>query len=182
MEKRVVKEILSWVVVVVVALVLAYFINHVVLLTVKVPTGSMENTIQVGDKVMTYRQAYLFDDPARGDVIVFPFPDDESKDYIKRIIGLPGETVEGKDGLVYINGKPMEEPYVKEKIENDFGPYKVPKDSYFMMGDNRNGSEDSRFWINKFVSKNKIKGKAFLSYLPLKWFKKYNYPELKEKQ
>lgn len=175
MYKRVFKEILSWVLVFVVALGLAYFINKVVIFKVVVPSGSMKDTILINDRVITYRLAYLFDKPERGDIIVFPFPDDEKVDFIKRIIGLPGDTVEGKDGLVYINGKPLDEPYVKEKLNNDFGPIDVPIGKYFMMGDNRNCSKDSRYWENKFVDMKKIKGKAIVKYPNITFFKSIDY-------
>ena len=124
---------------------------------------------------MTYRQAYLFSDPKRGDIIVFPFPDDEKVDFIKRIIGLPGETIEGKNGYVYINGKKLVEKYVTSLLDEDFGPYTVPKDSYFMMGDNRSISDDARYWDNKFVKRSKIMGKALFKYPDLTWFKKISY-------
>ncbi|MBH1940668.1 signal peptidase I [Mobilitalea sibirica] len=169
MSKRVIKEIVSWVIVFAVALGLALFINKVIIFRVNIPSGSMENTIMTGDKVFTFRLAYLFSEPKRGDIIVFPFPDNEEDDYIKRIIGLPGEVIEGKDGIVFINGEPLKESYVKEMLDNDFGPYTVPEDSYFMMGDNRNISEDSRYWDDKFVKRSKIKGKAILKYPDLKW-------------
>jgi signal peptidase I len=169
MGKRIIKEIISWVLVLAVAFLLALFINKFIILNEEIPSGSMENTIMTGDRVFTYRQAYLFSDPKRGDIIVFPFPDDESVDYIKRIIGLPGETVEGKDGLVYIDGEALDESYVKETINEDFGPFTVPEDSYFMMGDNRNDSADSRYWNDPFVKKDKIKSKAIFKYPKFKW-------------
>jgi len=170
MGKRVGKEILSWVMVFALAFGLAIFINKVIIFKVKIPSASMENTIMVGDKVITYRLSYLLSEPKRGDIIVFPFPDNEEEDYIKRIIGLPGETVEGKDdGLVYVDDKPLEEElYVMAEVEA-FGPFKVPEDSYFMMGDNRSISEDSRYWDNKYVHKDKIKGKAILKYPNFSW-------------
>lgn len=178
MNNKIVKEIISWVLVFVIAFALATFINKVIILKVEVPTGSMEKTIMIGDKVITLRQAYLFSKPKRGDIIVFPYPDNEKIDYIKRIIGLPGETVEGKaDGLVYIDGKPLkDESYVEAKVE-PFGPYVVPADSYFMMGDNRGVSEDSRYWENKFVKRSKIMGKAIFKYrkFDITWLKKYKY-------
>jgi signal peptidase I len=175
MNNKIVKEIISWIVVIAVAFGLVTFINKVVILRVEVPSGSMENTIMTGDKVITLRLAYAFHNPKRGDVIVFPFPDNEEVDYIKRIIGLPGETVEGKEGYVYINGKKLIEDYVTSMIDDDFGPYVVPEDSYFMMGDNRDISEDSRYWNNKFVKRSKIIGKAELKYPDLSWFKKNKY-------
>ena len=169
MSKKILKEIFSWIMVFVIAFGVATFINKFIVFKVIVPTGSMENTIMIGDKVVTFHLSYLFKDPQRGDIIVFPFPDNEEEDYIKRIIGLPGDTVEGKDGLVYINGRPLEESYVRETLDSDFGPYVVPEDSYFMMGDNRNNSADSRFWNNKFVAKDKIKGKAIFKYPNFTW-------------
>lgn len=168
-KKKLLHEIISWILVLAIAFGLSQFITRVIILQVKVPSGSMENTIMIGDRVVASRLSYVFGDPKRGDIIVFPFPDDESVDFIKRIIGLPGDTIEGRDGLVYINGEPLEEPYVMDKLDNDFGPYVVPEDSYFMMGDNRNNSEDSRYWENKFVKRNKIKGKALFKFPGFHW-------------
>ncbi len=171
MKSKVMKEIISWIMVFVIAFGIATFINKVIIFRVEVPTGSMENTIMVGDRVITLRLSYLFKNPKRGDIIVFPYPDDEKVDYIKRIIGLPGETIEGKDGYVYINGDKLLEDYVTSLLDNDFGPYIVPENSYFMMGDNRAVSEDSRYWENKFVKRSKIIGRALLKYPHLTWFK-----------
>ena len=175
MSKRVLKEVISWILVFVIAIVAATLIKEFIIYNVEVPTGSMENTIKIGDRVVTSRLSYLSKDPQRGDIIVFPYPDDEELDYIKRIIGLPGETIEGKDGLVYIDGEPLEESYVKEALDSDFGPYEVPEDSYFMMGDNRNNSQDSRYWENKFLARDKIEGKAILKYPKFHWFGSVDY-------
>jgi signal peptidase I len=175
MSKKVIKEIISWILIFVIAIVAATLIKEYIIYNVEVPTGSMEHTIEIGDRIVTSRLSYLSSDPKRGDIVVFPFPDNEKLDYIKRIIGLPGETIEGKDGLVYIDGNPLEEPYATEEIDNDFGPYEVPKDSYFMMGDNRNNSEDSRYWENKYLARDKIEGKAILKYPKLHWFGSVDY-------
>ena len=177
MKNKIIKEVISWVLIFVIAFALATFINKVIILKVEVPSGSMEDTIMIGDRVITLRLAYLFSDPKRGDIVVFPYPDDESVDYIKRIIGLPGETIEGKEGLVYIDGKPLNEPYVRASLDQDFGPYTIPEDSYFMMGDNRNNSADSRYWIHTFLSKNKIKGKALYKHPGFTWFGTVKYEE-----
>lgn len=170
MTGKIVKELLSWIIVLVIAVVVSQFVTRVIILQVKVPSGSMERTIMVNDKVVALRLSYLLSDPKRGDIIVFPFPDNEEVDYIKRIIGLPGETIEGKDGLVYINGEALQESYVTEKLNEDFGPYEIPAGSYFMMGDNRNLSEDSRYWVNKYVKRDKIRGKALFKYPGFSWF------------
>ena len=175
MSKKVIKEVISWILVFVIAIIAATLIKEYIIYNVEVPTGSMEHTIEIGDRVVTSRLSYLSSDPRRGDIVVFPFPDDEEMDYIKRIIGLPGETIEGKDGLVYIDGNPLEEPYVTEALDSDFGPYEVPEDSYFMMGDNRNNSQDSRYWENKFLAREKIEGKAILKYPKLHWFGSVDY-------
>jgi signal peptidase I len=172
-KNKVVKEIISWLMYLAAAIILAVFIDKVIIMNVEVPSGSMEKTIMTGDKIIALRLSYLFDDPKRGDIVVFPFPDDEKVDYIKRIIGLPGETIEGsaEDGLVYIDGKPLDEPYVTEPITEPFGPYTIPEDSYFMMGDNRGISADARYWENKFVARDKIRGKALFRYPNFKWLK-----------
>lgn len=170
MNNKIVKEIISWITMIIIAVVIAMFISKYVIMNVEVPTGSMIDTINIDDKVSTFRLAYTFSDPKRGDIVVFPYPDDESIDYIKRIIGLPGETIEGKDGYVYIDGvKLIEDDYVMALLDEDFGPYEIPEDSYFMMGDNRLSSADARGWTNKFVSRDKIKGKAIFTYPRLSW-------------
>lgn len=163
------KEILSWVFVLVAAFALAYFITNYVIVKAVVPTGSMENTIMVDDKVVGNRIAYLFSNPKRGDIIIFKFPDDETENYVKRIIGLPGEKVEIIDGKIYINDseEPLEEPYLKETPSaEDFGPYEVPEGCYFVLGDNRNWSKDARYWVNTYVAKDKIIGKVWFRYSP----------------
>lgn len=156
------KEIISWILTIAVAFFIGYGINHWVLIKAEVPTGSMENTIMPGNNIWGFRLAYLFSAPERGDIVMFLFPDNESQIYVKRVIGLPGETVEIKNGSVYIDGHVIEEDYLKETMVGNYGPYVVPEDSYFMMGDNRNISKDSRFWVNTYVSKEKIIAKVFL--------------------
>lgn len=169
MTKKMVKEIFSWVMVVVIAFALAIVINKLIIYKVSPPTASMENTIMVGDKVVTFRLAYLFSSPKRGDIVVFQAPDIPEEDYIKRVIGLPGETVEVREGFVYIDGEPLTEDYLKEPMTGEYGPFVVPEGHYFMMGDNRNISLDARYWENKYVAKNKIRGKAIFKYPDFEW-------------
>lgn len=163
------KEIFSWAKVILFALVLSFVLNHYIIVSAEVPTDSMENTVMVGDRIIAVRLAYTFHEPERGDIIVFDFPDDESQKYLKRIIGLPGETIVIKDGKVYIDGSttPLEEDYLKEVPVGDYGPYTVPENSYFLMGDNRNGSFDSRFWENTYATRDEIIGKAAFRYYPV---------------
>lgn len=129
----------------------------------------MKNTIMIGDRIFGNRLAYQFQEPERGDIVIFKFPDNEKEIYIKRLIGLPGDEIIIRGGLVYLNGseEPLDEPYILGPPSGDFGPYVVPEDCYFMMGDNRNNSNDSRFWEQSFVTEDEILAKAFLRYYPL---------------
>lgn len=163
------KEIISWIQVIAAAVVIALVLNNFIIANSRVPTGSMENTIMSHSRVIGSRLSYLTGDPDRGDVVIFRFPDDESVYYVKRVIGLPGETVEVIDGKVYIDGSetPLDEPYLPEPMEGSYGPYEVPEGCYFMMGDNRNNSLDARFWDNTFVKKEKIVAKVLFCYYPL---------------
>lgn len=159
-------EIISWIKTIILAAAIALFINFVIIVNASVPTGSMENTIMAGDRVVALRLSYLFSEPERGDVAIFKYPDDPEQKilYVKRVIGLPGDRVEVKDGGVYINGELLEEDYIREITNGDYGPYEVPEGCYFMMGDNRNNSLDSRFWENKFVEEDAILGKVLFKY------------------
>lgn len=163
------KELFQWAAILVIAVALALFINTFLIVNAQIPSGSMENTIMTGDRVFGNRLAYTFKDPERFDIIIFKYPDDESQLFIKRIIGLPGETVEIRDGHIYINGSdtPLEDVETKEPMEGSFGPYTVPEGCYFVMGDNRNNSRDSRYWANTFVTEDEILGKAVFRYWPL---------------
>ena len=164
------KEILSWVMTFVLAFLLAFVLKNYVLVNASVPTGSMQNTIQPKDRLFGSRLAYLKEGPERGDIIFFYFPDDESQKYVKRVIGLPGEKVTILEGKVYINDSevPLDEPYLKEEWIRGAGPYEfiVPEDGYFCMGDNRNSSYDARYWVNTYVMRDKIMGKAICIYYP----------------
>jgi len=167
-----------------IAVILALFIRTFVVQAFKIPSGSMVPTLQVGDHILVSKFIYgvkipfirktiiSLTRPKRGDVIVFIFPKDRSKDFIKRVIGIGGDTVEIMDKKVYINGKLFNDPYgvyndrfiFPRRIEprDNFGPITVPKDATFVMGDNRDNSRDSRFW--GFVDLKDIKGKAFIIY------------------
>lgn len=166
--KKVIKEAISWVETVVVAMLIALFITKVLIVNAKVPSASMETTIMTNDRLIANRLSYINSDPERYDIVVFKFPDDESKLYIKRVIGLPGEKVEIKDGEVYINDstEPLDSSFLHEPMFSENAVYNVPEGCYFMLGDNRNNSADSRFWNNKYVAKDKILGKAVFRYYP----------------
>lgn len=166
------KEIFSWISSFAVALVIALVLKNYVIINADVPTGSMENAIMPGDRLIGNRMAYLKERPKRGDIVIFEYPDNEEELYVKRIIGLPGDTVDIRDGQVFLNDSetPMEEPYLKEEWTVATGPYhfEVPEKSYFVMGDNRNDSWDARYWDNTYVKREKILGKAVFVYWPFK--------------
>ncbi len=158
----------EWVRIIVFAIVIALLINHFLIANALIPSGSMETTIMTGDRIIGLRTSYWFSGPERGDIVIFKYPDDESKLFIKRVIGLPGDKVEIVEGKVYINDstEPLAEPYLTVEPKGSFGPYEVPEGSYFMLGDNRNVSKDSRYWDNTFVKEEKIIAKAFFRYYP----------------
>lgn len=160
------KEIFSWVQTIMFAVLLAFIVNSLLVVNAKVPTGSMENTVMTGDRILAWRGAYWFDEPERGDIIVFRYPDDPTGEtlYLKRIIGVGGDEVYIYDGEVYVNDEIIDEPYIKDTVMGDFGPYVVPEGSSFVMGDNRNSSEDSRYWKNKYVEDGEILGKVVFRY------------------
>lgn len=166
LKRKVVKEVFSYVVILAAAVIIAFCVNKFVIINAHVPTSSMDPTISINDKLIGNRLAYLFKNPERGDIIIFKFPDDESQIFIKRVIGLPGETIQIVEGELFIDGELMEEDYIKDSMRGNYGPYEVPDNSYFVLGDNRNVSEDSRFWKNTYVRKNKILAKAWFSYSP----------------
>ena len=164
------KEIKSFAFTLLITLAVVLLLKNFVIINATVPTGSMENTIMPGDNLFGFRLAYIAEEPERGDIIFFYFPDDESQKYVKRIIGLPGETVTIIDGKIYIDDSktPLEEPYLKEEWTRGTGPYvfEIPEDSYLCLGDNRNRSADAREWNNPYVAKEKIIGKALFTYFP----------------
>lgn len=168
LRHRFIKEILEWLLVVVVAGGIAFVVVHFIIANAYVPSSSMENTIMTDDRIIGLRMAYTFSEPERGDIIMFRYPDDEESTFIKRIIGLPGDHIEIIEGLVFVNGseEALVEPYVKGVPIGSWGPYDVPEDCYFCLGDNRNVSKDSRYWTNTYVKREQIVAKAVLRYFP----------------
>ena len=167
-EPGIIRERLGWIFYIIVILVLTYVIITYVGQRTSVSGSSMETTLSDGDQLLVDKLSYRFQNPKRFDIIVFPYQYEENTYYIKRIIGLPGETVNVVDGKVYINDSqtPLDEPYLPEPMEGSYGPYTVPEGCYFMMGDNRNNSLDARFWKNQFVPKKDIMAKVLFCYYP----------------
>lgn len=186
---------------IVIAVVLALIIRAFVVQAFKIPSGSMEPTLLIGDHILvnkfiygltipfTEKKFFQFKSPRRGDVVVFIYPIDKKKDFIKRVIGVAGDTVMIKNKKIFINGKIYNDPYGVYRDDrifqewnpngnrDNYGPITVPPDSIFVMGDNRDKSYDSRFW--GFVSLNKVRGKAFLIYWSWeKFFKNFRFQRI----
>jgi signal peptidase I len=160
-------EITSWFRDIFVALAVAIFIVLFVVQPVKVEGTSMQPQLVDQERIFVNRFIYQFADIRRGDVIVFWFPRDRSKSFIKRVLGLPGDEVEIRNGTVYLNGVVVREPYIQPEFK-DFRSFRkvvVPPDHYYVLGDHRNSSNDSRNW--GFVDQELIYGKAFFSYWPV---------------
>ena len=175
---------------IVIAVILALFIRTFVVQAFKIPTGSMEETLLIGDHLLVNKFVFGPSQTAaertllpigtikRRDVLVFKYPEEPDRDFIKRVIGLPGETVELREKKVYINGTPLDEPYVhflappagpsefhevtSFDVRERYGPVTVPPNHYFVMGDNRDNSQDSRYW--GFLPRENIKGKSLVIY------------------
>ncbi len=164
-----------------VAVALALVIRTFAFQAFRIPSGSMEDTLLVGDYLFVSKFLYgaeipftggsrlpAIRQPKRGDIIVFRYPEDPTQDFIKRCVGVPGDTIEVRDKVLYVNGEAQEEPYVKHADRrilpgrDSFGPVVVPEGKYFMMGDNRDNSRDSRSW--GFLDHSLIRGKALFIY------------------
>ena len=180
-KKSVIRE---WVESIIVAFILAMIIRTFVIQAFKIPTGSMRPTLLEGDLILVNKFIYganvpfidlrlpKFRQPQRGDVVVFIYPDNPKKDFIKRLVALEGESVEIRNGTVYINDKPILSPLFSQRYYYNRGPFAqegqkmlVPKDSFFVLGDNSASSQDSRYW--GFVPGKNILGEAIIIYWPL---------------
>ncbi len=168
-----------------VGVLIALLVREFAVQSYEIPSPSMVPTLEIGDRVLVNKRSYGEGEvPERGDIAVFqrpdvancPFDDGDPPVLIKRVIGLPGDTIDIEDGKIYINGsaEPLQEDYLKEEWTVATGPYtfEVPEGSYFMMGDNRNDSWDARYWSNTYVTKDKILGKALFTYWPFAHFGK----------
>lgn len=171
---------LEYLEVILIALLLTLVIRTFAVQAYRIPSGSMLETLQIGDQLLVNRLSYglfvpfkddpivTWSEPQRGDIIVFEYPMDPDVDFIKRVIGVPGDKISMQDKVLYVNGVKMDEPYIQHvdaafyPKRDNFGPIEVPPGKYFVMGDNRDDSKDSRFW--GFVGFNAIQGKAMVIY------------------
>lgn len=171
--KTIIRALLDLLRTLLVSFLIAWFITTFIIANSVVPTGSMESTIMTGTRVVGDRLCYKFwDEPERGDIIIFHSPDDYSIYFVKRLIGLPGDVVEIKKdssdsnfGGVYINGERLNEPYLKEPMEVwEEMRFEIPSEGYFFMGDNRNYSNDARFWDTHYIKRDKLVAKVLFQY------------------
>ena len=167
---RLVIEILL---IVIVAIGLATLFTRFVMQPYEIPSGSMEQTIEVGDRVFSEKVSYMFSDPVQGDIITFEDPADSERVLIKRVIATGGQTVDLRDGVVYVDGVPLDEPYTQGKPSNDLNsgityPYTVPEGHVWVMGDNRTNSNDSRYF--GAIDEDTLTGRAALVYWPFSNF------------
>ena len=172
-QRTVKSELYEWVKALVIAGLIALVVRTFIIEPYRIPSSSMENTLLIGDFLFVNKFYYRTHEIKRDDIIVFKFPKDRRTNFVKRVIGLPGDTLEVKDGKVYVNGKGLDEPFIKEPMAKKyFPPVFVPPNNYFAMGDNRNVSWDSRYW--GFVPKKLIRGKPMFIYFS--WNSRSGYP------
>ena len=166
---RIGKIVFSWVRILAIATALALFISFFVIANAAVASGSMEDTIMTGERVICNRLAFTFANPQRFDVVLFELEhDDRTVAYVKRIIGLPGERVEIIGGQVFIDHStaPLDDSFTREPARGNYGPFYVPEDHYFVLGDNRNNSFDSKSWDDPFIPRTAFMGRAIFTYYP----------------
>lgn len=161
------EEIKDWVVSILIAVVLAFFIRYFIVELYMVEGPSMRPTLVNSERLVVNKFIYRFKQPERGEVLVFKYPRDQSRDFIKRVIAIPGDTIEVKEGRVFLNGQLLNETYILERTRGSYPLSTVPEGHVFVMGDNRNNSEDSRFKDVGFVPYTLIKGKAVIVFWPL---------------
>ena len=170
-ERSTAEEIKDWVVSIVVAVALAMFIRTFIVELYVVDGPSMRPTLESEERLVVNKFVYRFRVPEKGEVLVFQYPRDPSRDFIKRVIATPGDTIEIHEGRVLVNDQLLTEDYILEKTRSEFPKMTVPEGRIFVMGDNRNNSEDSRFADVGFVPYDLIKGKAVLVFWPISAYK-----------
>ncbi|WP_295164655.1 signal peptidase I [Selenomonas sp. F0473] len=170
-ENKTVSEIKDWAISIVVAIALAMFIRTFIVELYVVDGPSMRPTLESAERLVVNKFIYRFRAPEKGEVLVFQYPRDPSRDFIKRVIATPGDTVEIREGRVLVNDQLLVEDYILEKTRSEYPKTTVPAGHIFVMGDNRNNSEDSRFADVGFVPYDLIKGKAVLVFWPLSSYK-----------
>lgn len=170
-EMSTASELKDWIVSIVVAVALAMFIRTFIVELYVVDGPSMRPTLESEERLVVNKFIYRFRPPEKGEVLVFQYPRDPSRDFIKRVIATPGDTIEIREGRVLVNDQLLTEDYILEKTRSEYPKSTVPEGRIFVMGDNRNNSEDSRFADVGFVPYDLIKGKAILVFWPISQYK-----------
>ena len=170
-ERSTAEEIKDWVVSIVIAVALAMFIRTFIVELYVVDGPSMRPTLESEERLVVNKFIYRFRPPEKGEVLVFQYPRDPSRDFIKRVIATPGDTIEIREGRVLVNDQLLTEDYILEKTRSEYPKSTVPEGRIFVMGDNRNNSEDSRFADVGFVPYDLIKGEALLVFWPISQYK-----------
>lgn len=160
-------EIKDWIISIVIALALAFFIRTFIVELYVVDGPSMNPTLQHAERLVVNKFVYRMREPEKGEILIFKFPKDQTRDFIKRVIATPGDTIEIRAGQVFVNDQLQNEPYILSKTRGDYPKSTVPEGTIFVMGDNRNNSEDSRFPDVGFVPFDLIQGKAMMIFWPL---------------
>ena len=162
------QEALSWGKTIVITLAFAFVVTNFIIVNAIVPSPSMEYTIRTNDRLVAFRLSYLFRQPARYDMVVFRGPPGDRTLYVKRVLGLPGDELVIRDGHVYINGSqvPQRSDFVKGELRGSHGPYNIPEGYFFVLGDWRVNSEDSRHWEDPFLPRGRILGRVIFRYFP----------------
>ena len=159
-------QLRDWIESIVIAVIIATVMKGFIIDTIQVDGSSMVPTLHHRERLLVNKIGYAFGEIKRGDIVIFQYPADLSLTYVKRIIAVGGDTVEIKDNRLYLNGQVLEEPYIMDNILNDYRKTRVPENKFFVMGDNRNYSKDSRYSDVGFVPRKNIKGKAILKIWP----------------
>ena len=170
-ETSTTSEIKDWIVSIVVAVALAMFIRTFIVELYVVDGPSMRPTLESEERLVVNKFIYRFRPPEKGEVLIFQYPRDPSRDFIKRVIATPGDTIEIREGRVLVNDQLLTEDYILEKTRSEYPKSTVPEGRIFVMGDNRNNSEDSRFADVGFVPYDLIKGKAMIVFWPISAYK-----------
>ena len=165
-KKVLIEEALGWAKLALIAVALAFLLTRFIVVNAEIPSASMEPTIMTNDRIIAFRLSYLFSAPERFDIVIFHPPHTDERPYVKRIMGLPGDRIHIRNGYVFVNDSetPLRDDFAIGAYLRDYGPFFVPEGHFFMLGDNRSNSADSRIWRDPFVPQERFLGRAIFRY------------------